>query len=197
MKSTFIVSLLVLLVVPDLCLAQVIGNVGYSRTGGNSAGGQRAVRVLTKEEMPPTPTSMFIEANVLLNIKADEYVAVFGIVQEGETLADCSQKMEATVKAFVADLKALKISDDDVYVDFITQNRINGFQLKGDILEEKLVGFELKKNVSIHYKDPSHDSNRTSATSGNPPADFMAGRQSGDSLSETGHRSFYCLATFS
>ena len=36
--------------------------------------------MLTKEEMPPTATSTFVEASVLMNVPADEYVAVFGIV---------------------------------------------------------------------------------------------------------------------
>ena len=42
---------------------------------------------------------------------------------------------------------------DDVFVDFMAQNQIYGFEVAGDIAREKLVGFELKKNVSIHYKD--------------------------------------------
>ena len=33
------------------------------------------------------------------NVKADEYVVVFGISQEGETLAECSEKLDATVQA--------------------------------------------------------------------------------------------------
>jgi hypothetical protein len=35
-----------------------------------------------------------------MNVKADEFIAVFGISQEGETVAECSQKMEAVVKEF-------------------------------------------------------------------------------------------------
>jgi hypothetical protein len=65
--------------------------------------------VLTKDELPPTGTSTFVECNVLMNVKADEYVVVFGITQEGETLAECSDKMDATIKAFAADLKPLGI----------------------------------------------------------------------------------------
>ena len=40
-----------------------------------------------------------------------------------------------------------------MFVDFVAQNRIYGFEVQGDIAREKPVGFELKKNVSIHYKD--------------------------------------------
>ena len=157
MKPTLIVCLLILLVGPGLCRGQVSGNIAYSQTGGKASAEQRerAMRVLTKDELPPTSTSMFVEANVLMNVKADDYVAIFGITHEGETLAECSKKMEATVKAFATELKSSGVGGDDVCVDFITQNRIYGFEVKGDILQEKLVGFELKKNVSIHYKEPS------------------------------------------
>jgi uncharacterized protein YggE len=155
MKTTLIVSLLILMAGPGLCCGQTSGNIVYSETGGKATAVQRerARRVLTKDELPPTPTSMFVEANVLLNVKADEYVAVFGIAHEGETLADCGTKMDAAVKAFAAELKSLGIGGDAISVDFITQNRIYGFEVQGDLLQEKLVGFELKKNVSIRYQD--------------------------------------------
>src|SRR6185369_8907650 len=93
------------------------------------------------------------DASVLMNVKADEYVAVFGVLQEGATVAECNQKMDATVADFSADLKQLGISGDDVFVDFAAQNKIYGFQVTGSIAKERLVGFELKKNVAVHYRD--------------------------------------------
>jgi uncharacterized protein YggE len=155
---TFLIAVLTgLLAFPSLCLAQVSGNVGYSQNGGKGRAVQneRSKRVLSKEEMPPSGTSTFVEANVLLNVRADEYVVVFGIVHEGETIAECGRKMDATVKQYSDELKALGIADDARFVDFIAQNKIYGFEVTGDVAREKLVGFELKKNISIHYKDAS------------------------------------------
>jgi len=96
---------------------------------------------------------MFVEASVLMNVKADEYVAVFGVLEEGSTVAECNQKMDATMSEFSGALKQLGISSDDVFVDFAAQNKIYGFQVTGTIAKEKLVGFELKKNVAVHYRD--------------------------------------------
>ena len=129
--------------------------MGYSQAGGKARAEQneKNKRVLTKEELPPSRNSMFVEANVLMNKRADQYVAVFGITQEGESLADCSRKMDATITQFSGDLKTLGIGGDDLFVDFIAQNKIYGFEVSGDVAREKLVGFELKKNVSIHYRD--------------------------------------------
>ncbi len=158
MKRSLAISLTILMAGPGLCRGQVGGNVGYSQPGDSQARaeqGERNKRVLTEHELPPTGTSMFVEANVLMNVKADEFVAVFGIAHEGDTLADCRRKMEATIAAFSDALKPMGIGGDDLFVDFVAQNRIYGFEVTGDVAREKLVGFELKKNVLIHYQDQS------------------------------------------
>jgi uncharacterized protein YggE len=138
-----------------VCLAQVSGNAAYSQSGGNIRAKQneRSKHVLQQGEMPPGPTSMFVDASVLMNVKADEYVAVFGIMQEGQTVPECNQKMDSTVAEFSGELKQLGVNPDDIFVDFAAQNKIYGFQVTGAIAKEKLVGFELKKNVAVHYKD--------------------------------------------
>jgi uncharacterized protein YggE len=157
MRRALISFLTILVASPGLCRGQVSGNVNYSQPGGKARAEQseRGKRVLTRHELPPTGTSMFVEANVLMNVKADEYVAVFGILQEGETVAECSRKMEATIKELAGALKPTGVGDQDLFVDFVAQNKIYGFEVMGDIAREKLVGFELKKNILIHYRDRS------------------------------------------
>lgn len=135
--------------------AQAGGNAEYGESGGraNAEQSERARRVISKEDHPPTPTATFLEASVLMNVKADEYVAVFAVSADGATVAECSRKSDETLKAFLGDIAALGIAADDVFVDFIAQTKTYGFVIEGDIAKEKLVGFELKKNVSIHYTD--------------------------------------------
>ncbi len=137
------------------CFGQASGNIGYSQSGGNARAEQneRAKRVQTKEEMPPDGTSMFLDASVLMNVKADEHVAVFGVAEECATVPECNRKMDATVAAFSAALRQLGVKPDDVFVDFAAQNKIYGFQVEGTVAKERLTGFELKKNVSVHYQD--------------------------------------------
>ena len=134
-----------------VCMAQASGNIGYSQAGGNARAEQneRNKRVLAKEDAPPSATSMFVEASVLINVKADEHVAVFGLAQE------CNQKMDATVSGFSGDLKRLGIASDAIFVDFAAQNKIYEFKLEGNVAKERLVGFELKKNIAVHYQDKS------------------------------------------
>lgn len=150
-----VMILLLMLAGRSVCPAQASGNIGYSQSGGNARAEQneRNKRVLAKEDAPPSATSMFIEANVLMNVKADEHVAVFGLAQECLTVAECNQKMDATVGQFSTDLKRLGIASNALFVDFAAQNKIYGFQLESNLAKEKLVGFELKKNISVHYQD--------------------------------------------
>jgi len=155
MNRGIFIGLLILLATAGFSRGQVGGNIGYGDTGGRARAEQneQAKRVLTKDELPPTDTSTFVECNVLMNVKADEYVAFFGLAQEGATVAECAAKMNAIVQAFTADLKLLGIADEELFVDFVAQTKIYGFELRGDILQEELVGFELKKNVSIRYRE--------------------------------------------
>jgi uncharacterized protein YggE len=137
-----------------VCHAQISGNVAYTQGGGRmrAEATERAKRVLSDSEKP-VGNSMFLDAGVLMNVKADEYVAVFALAQEAPTVAECNTKMDALIKDFTAALKPLGIASDNIAVDFIAQNKTYGFQVDSKIAKEKLVGFDLKKNVSLRYKD--------------------------------------------
>ncbi len=149
-------ALAITLILPSLALAQVGGGsavYGQSNARARAEQAERAKRILTKDDLPTTPTSSFVDANVLMNVKADEYVAVFAIAREGKEVGDCQTKMEATIGQFIGSLKILAIDPEDVFVDFLAQTKVYGFQIEGNIAKETLVGFELKKNVSVHYTD--------------------------------------------
>jgi uncharacterized protein YggE len=74
-------------------------------------------------------------------------------LQECATVAECNQKMNLTVAGFRTGLKSLGIDDADIYVDFASQNKVYGYELVGNVARVKLVGFELKKNVAVHYRE--------------------------------------------
>lgn len=154
-KSTLAVALLAGAVCTAIGLAQHGGNAAYSEAGGRAGilQREREMRKVEKDEQPPSATTSYVDAHVLHNVKADRYVVTYGIAHEGKTLAECSQKMDETVSAFRKSLAELGVAEEDVYVDFITQNRIYGYEVKGDILQEGLEGFEFKKNVIINYED--------------------------------------------
>ena len=153
MKILF--TILAIIVSATFCFGQTSGNNAYSQSSNNARAKQneRSKKNITIPEAPPSASTMFVEANVLLNVKADEYVAVFGIAQECVSVPECNQKMDSVVNEFSEAVRKLGVGRDDLYADYISQNKIYGYKLAGDIAKENLVGFELKKNISIHYKD--------------------------------------------
>jgi uncharacterized protein YggE len=147
-------ALLILTFTARAGVAQVGGNVGYGQAGGRARADQneRAKRQLTREE-PPSDTTMFVDASVLMNVKADEFVATFGLAEEAETVEACQSKMDATVTAFTEALKPLDIGPGAVFVDFTAQSKVYGYKVEGNLAHEHLVGFELKKTVAIRFRD--------------------------------------------
>lgn len=147
-------SVLTFFCLTGISYGQVAGNLGYSQSAAKSKAEQRerSKRILSTNDMPGA-TATFVEADVLINVLADEFVAVFGLSQEGVSAAECNQKLESTVMEFTTAIKELKVTEQDLHLDFITQTKIYGFEVQGDISREKLVGIELKKNLSVRYTD--------------------------------------------
>lgn len=150
-----LLGLLAALAAGSPAVAQIMGNAGFGPGSGRAQAEQaeRSKRVLATQDLPPASGDMFIEASVLINLKADEYVAVFGVTEEAESVSACARKTGEIIKALKTGFAKLGIDDKDMAVDFIAQNRIYGFEVTGDLAREKPVGFEIKKNVSVRYHD--------------------------------------------
>jgi uncharacterized protein YggE len=155
MRRLILFALTSLVAIPSLASAQVGGNITFSQSAGRARAEQKEAghRVLSDNDLPPDDDHVFVDAAVLFNAKPDAYVATFGLTGEGKTVADCNQALDATLAAFTAAVKALGVEENDLFVDFVAQNRIYGFEVGGKTAREKLVGFEVKKNVVIHYRD--------------------------------------------
>ena len=129
-------------------LAQVAGNIAYAETKH-----KRESHDIALGSISPDETAVFVDADVLFNAKADQHVAVFGASHEGRTVQECNQKLDAQINEFTTQLKTLGIKSEDLVVDFIAQNRIYDYEVAGDLANEKLTGFEVKKNISVPYKE--------------------------------------------
>ena len=145
-KSVLIFSLLLL--VGSICIAQDSGNRNYNA--------QRRKPVTNSGDLLVTSNGKdlyMIEASVAMNVKADVYVAVFGLSQEAPTAAESNGKVNALIAAFTRELNALGVKNSDVFVDFITQNKVYDYATAGNVTTEKLSGFETKKNIAVRYND--------------------------------------------
>ena len=134
--------------------AQSSGNVVYSESNRTETN-----RKLAKEPIAfgaialPDSSGLIIPAHVQINVKADEYVAVYGLSQDGRTVQECNQKINAQAENFIGELKNIGVKAGDVEMDHTTQTRTYDYQIAGNVANEKAAGFVVNKTVSVHFKE--------------------------------------------
>lgn len=151
MKKAFLIFSL-LFFVNSVCSAQDAGNRVYGNR--NSQNNKRQPAMNSDNLRTGNDRIDYaIEANVLLNLKPDSFVTVFGVAQEAKNAEESNNKVNLQIDGFLKNLSGLGISKNDIYIDFITQNRVYDFEVAGDIARQILAGFETKKTVAVKYKD--------------------------------------------
>ena len=93
-----------------------------------------------------------IEASVVTNLKPDAFVVVFGVNDEGPSAATSNDKVNTKIGSLIQKIKGMGIEANDVFVDFITQNRVYDYTVSGTQASENFTGFETKKTVAVRYK---------------------------------------------
>lgn len=78
---------------------------------------------------------------------------MFGANDEGPNAATSNEKVNAKIANLMNKIRPLGIDSNNIFIDFITQNRIYDFTVSGAQATEKLTGFETKKTVAIRYKN--------------------------------------------
>ena len=162
MKKILYLSLLV-----SVCSLTALAQEAANRVYGNS-GTQQGGDVVRRAPKYPEPLSeqvvaesqnllvttyQFIDAKILTSVDTKEYVAVFGLAQEADTLQAANKKLQDQIAGFQRGLSTLGIRNEDTYVDFITQNRVYDFVVKGSTAREKISGFQIKENLAIRFKE--------------------------------------------
>lgn len=141
----------------QISFGQVSGNQVFS-DDNNSNNYRSPKENITKQnrinKLYLNDSSFVIEAKIIKNVKADSYVAVFGLSQEATTISDCNSKINERINSFISNIKKQGISDKDIYTDLLTQYRVYDFKKVDYSYQEYVKGFELSKNVIIKYAKP-------------------------------------------
>jgi uncharacterized protein YggE len=133
--------------------AQQGGNVVYSETNRAETNRRLAREPVTLGAISlPDSSGMIVPAHVQINVKADEFVAVFGLSQEGWTIQECNQKLNAQIENFTGELKNIG-AGVAAEVDHTTQTRTYDYQIAGNVANEKATGFVVNGTVSVRYKE--------------------------------------------
>jgi uncharacterized protein YggE len=127
------------------------GNAGY---GNNYYSHNRRpttnAYIANNEEMQVT-------VNGLLNIVADNYVAIFNIVQVADNAENADGLMNHRIIDFKKNLKTAGIDTNDIKVDMISFVPRYDYQVEQKLFSKTYneipAGFELQKNVSVRFKN--------------------------------------------
>lgn len=162
MKKILCISLLVSLY-SLTAQAQEAGNRVYGNQGTQQGGdvtrrypnlgGGTTDQVISESPNLLVTTYQFIDVKILTSVETKEYVAVFGLAQEADSLQAANKKLQAQIAAFQSSLSALGVRPEDTYLDFITQNRVYDYVVKGTTAREKISGFQIKENFAVRYTD--------------------------------------------
>lgn len=133
--------------------AKAYGNQDYNRSN--------TVYQPTVVENPKSSVQLLndstftVGADILMNVRANAYVAILGLVQSGKTVKECNELMESRLQGLMKDLTDNGFRKEDMFVDFVTQVPTYEFEIEKKIFSktanEVPVGFELKKNIHIRY----------------------------------------------
>lgn len=132
--------------------AQVSGNVEYEKGYADYSHSSSSKSSSTSyDRIYLSDTTLLIPAAVLINVKADQYVAVWAVKEESKTISQCVSRLDTRINAFMQNLKKMNIPDSDLFIDFISEHPIYDYALTGNVAEEKLEGFEVQKNVTVRF----------------------------------------------
>lgn len=147
MKKTIITILT--FVIGQTVLGQVSGNVNY----------QNQVRFSDQNINISFPSDVLVvDVKGLANVKADTYVAIFGVTQAGKTAEEVNELIDKRISASLTEIKTKK--GIETYVDMISFVPVYEFEVEKKVFSKKNYneipkGFELKKNIHIKYSDPN------------------------------------------
>lgn len=102
---------------------------------------------------------VLIEVNGLMNVVADNYVAVFNAVQVAETADSADQILNRRIARFQKKLREIGIPEADVKTDMISFVPRYELQPENKVFSKTYneipSGFEMQKNVFVRYKNSS------------------------------------------
>lgn len=159
--KAIIVSLLLLAALTTNTNGQAMGNIitaGGNNNYGNQSIGQKGNARWNEEFYRVSGSKVTSSVRILYRSEIKKYEVVYGVAEESETIEKCKEKIGARIGKAVAQVKRLGIDGDEIYVDMVAQPRIYAYQESEsdpNLIVEKQVGFEMKKNVIIRFK--KHD----------------------------------------
>lgn len=96
-------------------------------------------------------TAIIISSSILMNVPPEKYSITFGAGQVAPTPLQAGKMINERIDKFREKLKRMNVTENDMYVDFVSQNKVYDYELNGNKAIEKESGFEIKKTITIVF----------------------------------------------
>ena len=121
-------------------------------------------------------TAIF-SVNVLMNHEADSYLAIFNITQNGKTAKETDALMNTKITGLKEKLEAVGIGNEAIFIDMISLVPIYDYKVEKRLFSktytEVPAGFEMQKNIHIHFADENMMDDIMTAAAENEVYDFI------------------------
>ena len=103
--------------------------------------------------------SPLLEANVMINVKATAYTAIFSLTQNGNTIEETENLLKTRIELFRKALEQDNIDPRKIFVDPVSL--VPSYEIEVEskrfskTINEVPSGFEMKKNVHVTFNDHS------------------------------------------
>lgn len=150
-KTTTLLATLAICIIAYQTFGQSAGNVIYNNP---TATNPQPVNINVNV---PSGNQTYLQADVMINVQATSYAAIFSATQNGVTASETDSLMNIRLNMVIDGLKKIGIKDNEIHLDVISF--VPTYSLK---LEEKKftktaneipTGFQLMKNVHLIFYD--------------------------------------------
>lgn len=146
-----------LLLAPSIATAlsarpQAMGNLLYE--ADNRIWFQQALQPVKATVQGNTLT---LEVNAMMNATADSYLAIFHIMQLGQSAEEADSLMNERVQGFVSRVAKDGVKEKDIFTDMLSFIPVYEIEttrkLFSKTYQEVPAGFEIQKNIHVSFRD--------------------------------------------
>lgn len=149
-RNTILSSLLLL--TASSARPQAMGNLYYEATSRMH---------FQQAEQPVKATvlgnTLMLEVNAMMNVRADSYLAIFHVIQLGQTAGEADSLLDARMRRMNERLRKVGVREEDIFLDMLSFLPVYEVEatrkLFSTTYQEVPAGFEIQKNVHIRFND--------------------------------------------
>jgi uncharacterized protein YggE len=150
MKS-FLILFAAVLFAGHTCYAQAAGNYLYNNP--HSFNNERANIPVNM----PNGNGVTLKAEVMMNVKATSYTAIFAATQAGPDAPTVDSIMTLRMELIRMGLALLGISDKDIHIDAVSMVPTYSYKIEEKKFSKRAteipIGFEMKKNIHVLFRE--------------------------------------------